>query len=363
MSTNTVIAFAIASAISLAIASRAHADTWSAYDVGAGQAYGLNDLGQVVGYNGSDAFVTGADGVGLINLGRLGGSSAIAYGINRFGQVVGGVYNASGNVTAFITGANAVGVTYLGALGGFNSFAYGINSSGRAVGFAQTADNYNNAFITGANGSGMTSLGTLGGLQSGAYGINDSGQVVGYSNTVGGNNYAFVTRPNGVGMTSLGLIGQANRINNLGQVVGFLGSSVEPTFITGVNGVGVTVIDSMAYAYGINDLGQLAGTIYVGVNGNIPNAAITGPNGVGLINLNSLVAIGDGAVLTNAFAINNSGQVIANASNGHAYLLTNNSSAPVPEPGKSSLMGLGLTLLLFVIKHRKTMINRMAALA
>ena len=81
---------------------------------------GINDAGQVVGYcrRGPHAFITGPNGVGMTDLGTLGGDYSVAYGINDAGQVVGYSSTAAGAHHAFITGPNGVGMTDLGTLGG-----------------------------------------------------------------------------------------------------------------------------------------------------------------------------------------------------------------------------------------------------
>ena len=195
-------------------------------------AYGINDMGQVVGESTArtsqgHAFITGPDGVGMTALGTL-GSFSRAFGINDMGQVAGVAEFSTLRFHAFITGPDGADMTDLGTLGGDYSYAFGINDAGQVVGQSTTDTGLTHAFITGPAGVGMTDLGTLGGDYSVAWGINDMGQVVGESYTANGQGHAFITGPDGVGMTDLGSVVNpptgfafysATAINNHGQLV------------------------------------------------------------------------------------------------------------------------------------------------
>jgi probable HAF family extracellular repeat protein len=189
----------------------------------------------------------------VTDIGTLGGTSTgtytLAHGINDAGQVVG----TAGGPRAFITGPDGMGMRDLGTLGGSISSPSAINEAGQVVGTSVTAESLvDHAFITGPDGVGMRDLGTLGGSTS-AFGINDAGQVVGLSLTAGGSypfTHAFVTGPNGVGMMDLNslvnlpegvLLTEARDINNSGQVVA-IGLIPEPEiyalFLAGLGLIG-----------------------------------------------------------------------------------------------------------------------------
>lgn len=149
---------------------------------GSGQVTGYDDLGH--------GFITGSIGMGLTELGTLDGAVyTFADDINDSGRVVGTshILSHSGHfgdtvTRAFITGPNGIGITDLGTLGGDNSGAVGINDSGQVAGVSYIAgDGFTkHAFITGLNGIGMTDLGALGsGGSSGVADINNFGQLVG----------------------------------------------------------------------------------------------------------------------------------------------------------------------------------------
>lgn len=273
-------------------------------------AYGLNNLGQVVGTSAiaqapvNHAFLWEAGR--MIDLNIPAGDIAIggiAYGIDD-GAHVTGVYSYAGNhqVTFLYVGGSAavlstapfggrsainnagqvVGVTLsdLGTLGGDGSTAYAINDSGEIAGSAYLAGNSaGHAFLY--SGAGLTDLGTLGGMSSVAFGINRTGQAVGSSQTGDGSRHAFLYR--GGPMMDLGTLGgtdsQADGINSRGLIVGWANTASG---------------ERHAFLWGFGRM----------------------------LDLNSLVAVSPDVALVEATAVNDMGQVVANGSNGRAYLIT-----------------------------------------
>jgi probable HAF family extracellular repeat protein len=333
------------------------------------RAYGINDAGQVVGWSttaggAQHAFITGPNGMGMRDLGTLGGLQdfSFASGISDAGQVVGWSQTAGGASHAFITGPGGMGMRDLGTLGGDYSRASGINDAGQAVGDSSTAGGADHAFITGPHGMGMRDLGTLSGAtDSTASGINDAGQVVGRAHTARGAQHAFITGPNGMGMRDLGTLGggysYANGINDTGWAVGGAEAHIEfPTpdrqpvvhaFVFDPNGMGMrdlgTLSGAYSSAYGINDTGQVVGASGYSSDplwADTYSAFITGPNGAGMMNLNSLVDLPRTVFLTSATGINNAGQVIA-----HAVI--------IPEPEIYALFLAGLGLIGFIGRQKK----------
>jgi probable HAF family extracellular repeat protein len=90
----------------------------------------------------------------------------------------------------------------------------------------------------------------------------------------------------------------------------------------------------------INDAGQVVGVSYTAAGGH---AFITGPDAVGMTDLNSLVHLPGGLVMTQAVAINNSGQVLVSAE-----------ILPViPETESYALMLVGLVLTGVMVRHKQ----------
>lgn len=201
-----------------------------------GRAYDINNTGTVVGWAGPSLYDALANMWHwdealhvwqTTNLGTLGGSVSLAYGINEAGQVVGGsLYEEDNfNYLGFLWQNNAI--NSLGTLGGGDdSFAYAISDGNTIVGHAQSSDDSDLA-VKWVNGS-ISDLGTLpGGEEATAYDVNDDGAVVGRAFANGTSwGVLWLMAPNyglGAGIHNLtnGYTGgQANAINSHGQVVG-----------------------------------------------------------------------------------------------------------------------------------------------
>ena len=174
-----------------------------------GEANGINDQGQAVGYTGTctaalHAVLWEKDGTAL-PLPDLGAGGA-AYDINNQGQIVGAVVSPNGTVYAALwqNGANGA-ITNLGTLpGDFAAYyASGINEKGQVVGSIQDSNfNFVLAFIW--QDGVMTNLTMLFPASSNLYptmanSINSVGQIVGMATVLSGphtgETHAFLATP------------------------------------------------------------------------------------------------------------------------------------------------------------------------
>ena len=145
-------------------------------------------------------------------------------------------------------------VTDLGSMGGSSAVAFGINASGMAIGWAENAIGRTSAFAS-VKGGLLHLPGLSGASDSFAYLVNDSGVVVGISYVNGQPNGVIW---NGAASTDLGPGIFATGINDPGAVVGSNGHA----FLL-VNGVyqdlGALPGGDWSAAYGSNKSGEAAG--------------------------------------------------------------------------------------------------------
>jgi probable HAF family extracellular repeat protein len=185
-------------------------------------AYGINDLGLIVGFsNTPDTFAQAVLWKNNVpqELGGLGGTFSVAAAINTRGQIVGWAATPSGQNEAFLWEHGQM--TDLGNLGG-SSFAQAINDRGEVAGWSVTASGDAHSFLW-EEGI-MHDLGTLGGANSSAFGINDCRQVVGWTTTATSlNEHAFLWQ-NGVTADLTSILGgepsDAFGINHHGAITG-----------------------------------------------------------------------------------------------------------------------------------------------
>ncbi len=219
------------------------------------KAYGINELGQVVGTSGSGIGIRYTDGVGMEDLttknctGYANVCSANFSEINEKGQVI-GEWN-SGSDTGYADMAvritDGVGkevYNVVAVQGDSESKGININNVGQSSGYSYTTNGVSVGYLAIrehafriTDGIGMQHLGSLGGDinisavynsdgkgVSRAFGINDAGQVTGQSSTTSHRWHGFLYT-DGVGMQDLGVLqgddsSSGNVINDNGQIVG-----------------------------------------------------------------------------------------------------------------------------------------------
>jgi probable HAF family extracellular repeat protein len=250
---------------------------------------------------------------GVADLGTLGGTASVAFGINNAGRMAGGANRPAENQHPFFSGVG--GTKYdLGTLGGPNGNAAGPNGSNDLAVLAETStpDPLGEDFCgfgthltcLGAFWNGvMTPLPTLGGNNAEAFTLNDRSQIVGMAE----NSTRDPSCPSP-------------------QILDF------EAVIWGPNQGDIQVLpplsgDSVGFALGINNLGQA-----VGSSGSCANTSsagfVIGPHAV-LWENGSVTDLGNlGGKLANvAAAINSRGEVVG-ASNlpgdtiAHSFLWT-----------------------------------------
>jgi hypothetical protein len=296
---------------------------------------GLNEAGQVVGYildfnTGSfSAFATGPMGEPMYRpCPKVSTTDCRPVGIDAAGDVVMSIALASGLVVSGASAIDGSGFHYLhGISGGYNAAA-GVSPSGLVTGI-----------VFNEQGLGVGDRGNVGGHRPQMIGrvsgraINDAGVAVGNSIVV--NNHpsqAIISvpgsPPQGLGFLPDGNFSIATAISNSGWIAGYgltANGSLSHALlarlgIPGLTDLGALEPGGFSNAHGVNDAGIVVG-IDASPGGN-GNAFVLDANNLVMTDLNSLVTLPAGVTLDDAVAINAKGQIAAEGTDGHAYLLT-----------------------------------------
>jgi probable HAF family extracellular repeat protein len=275
----------------------------------------------------------------ITDLGSLGGTNGMAYGINDHEQIVGAAQTGMGNYHAFMFDGGRM--IDLGTMGGSNSWAYGINNNGWMVGASGMPMTNMHAFLVtnGLMNPTMMDLGTLGGSNSSAWMIDMHGDMVGWTSMTNGEHHAFFMTNSMFGsMMDLGTAGGTNSeaycINSNRMVVGYTmmsNGSMQPIMSTnalfgsssmmtmGMGGMGA----SGGQSWFVNDMGDAAGQAQMpGGNHHAFVSGNAGMMGQKTVDLGTL-----GGTNSIAYSMNNAGTAVgmSGIATGmpHAFMVTN----------------------------------------
>lgn len=285
-------------------------------------AYGINDLGQVVGwsYNANrqgHAFLW-QNSNNLTDLGTLPNKeTSIAIAINDAGEVIGSSSSPGEFELAFSWKNGTIGQLSTLPGGQEASAAYDINNTGEIVGYANAASR-SHAVLW--NDNNITDLGGLDNNASVALGINEKGESVGYSyyvttnGSTGTHAVLWKKKDTITDLTPQASSSGALRINKKGTVL----IDAYPDYL--LRKGEITELGNIE-ALDLNDKEKVVGYKF---NSNFDSIAVLWEEGT-ITDLNDLLPPNSGWQLSTASAINNNGQIAGygyHNGQARAFLLT-----------------------------------------
>jgi len=321
----------------LACAAQGVAQQYTVTDLGTlggnrvSKASALNAAGMAAGVSETPtaAIATMFSGGRATSIRTLGSSVSVANAINLSGEIAGWnsfASSASFDPQAFLYSNGSMKNINSPSLFPSGTEAYGINNSGEVVGTGYLSPSNFHAFLY--TGGKMTDIGPPGSLQASADSINNSSQIVGSYYLTSGRAGAFLysngkmtTLPVPAGASSV----SALAIDDNGEIAGALypssgGAAHAARYVNGVwTDLGTIAGAASNVGLGINLSGQVVGTaIFPQTQYHPPKPGKHIPfisTTEGLVNLNTLIPAGTGFTLTDAVAINDSGQILCDATN------------------------------------------------
>jgi len=261
--------------------------------------------------------------------------NTIARAINRHGDIAGWMNTSNNPVDSLSTTQGFIrhggNIRRIPGLGGRDSRVLGLNDKGMAVGTASATDGARRAFVT--SSSGASDLGTLpSGKSSSAYAINNSGVIAGVADVEGKSNHAVLWKHGKIkdlGTLPHGVTSSARTINDRGQIAGFADTPDGVHAFLYSNGTMQdlgTLGSDPSEASGMNNHGDVVGGSNIDAR---RRHAFLWRDGR-MTDLNALLPKGSPWVLSNAFSINDRGQIVCSARSKsvplHLLLLTPQSS-------------------------------------
>jgi probable HAF family extracellular repeat protein len=273
------------------------------------------------------------------DLGTLGGTYSVAFGINNRDQIAGSALNTIPDPLSilgnFLGSSNSTQTrTFLwenerkrdlGTLGGPDAFGGLLNDHAEVSGISYTNSTPNpttgiptvHPFLW-RNGQ-MTDLGTLGGTIAAPGALNNRSEVIGSSNLAGDQtSHEFLWRRGKMMDLSADSVGgspyTANAINDTGQIIGAAAfpDNLDDAYLWQngeVRDLGVLPEDCASEAFAINSKGDVVGDSY-SCNGPLDfnRRVFLWKNG-SLFDVNGLIAAKSGFYITQAFVINDRGAI------------------------------------------------------